>query len=153
MRSLFLLASHRAVPLYCPPRIRGCPARVKGETKVVSTASCALPHSGRPLAMTSILLSSCVSTWSMLRSMILVLVVTGLLLPCKFWLLLPRGGLLGCVRSLLGHKLHGGRQRGQERDRTGRNGWSGEVGVENVEGAAVCRGGKGRWSLGCWGWL
>ena len=34
----------------------------------------------------------------------------GLLLPCKFWLLLARGGLLGCVRSLLGHKLHGGRQ-------------------------------------------
>jgi len=51
------------------------------------------------------------------------------------------------------HKLHGGRQRGQERDGTGRKGWSGEVGVEDVEGAAVCRGGKGRWSLGWWGWL
>ena len=76
MRSLFLLASLRPVPLYSPPRIRGCPARVRGETKVVSTASCAPPHSGRPLAMTSILLSSWVSTWSMLRSMILVLVVT-----------------------------------------------------------------------------
>ena len=74
MRSLFLLASLRAVPLYCPPRIRGCPARVRGETKVVSTATCATPQSGRPLAMTSILLSSWVSTWSMLRSMILVLV-------------------------------------------------------------------------------
>ena len=71
MRSLFLLTSLRAVPLYCPPRIRGCPARVGGETKVVS-----------------ILLSSWVSTWSMLRSMILV--SPGLLLPCKFWLLLAR---------------------------------------------------------------
>ena len=67
---------YRAVPLYCPPRIRGCAARVRGETKLVSTASCAPPHSGRPLAMTSILLSSWVSTWSMLRSMILVLVVS-----------------------------------------------------------------------------
>ena len=76
MRSLFFLASVRAVPLYCPPRMRGCPARVRGETKVVSTASCAPPHSGRPLAMTSILLSSWVSTWSMLRSTIRVLVVT-----------------------------------------------------------------------------
>ena len=66
----------RAVPLYCPRRMRGCPARVRGETKVVSTASCAPPHSGRPLAMTSIRLSSWVSTWSMLRSMLLALVVT-----------------------------------------------------------------------------
>ena len=76
-----------------------------------------------------------------------------LLLPCKFGLLLARGGLLDCVKPLLGHKLHGGRQRGQERDGTGRSGWSGEVGVEDVEGAAICRGGKGRSSLGCWGWL
>ena len=76
MRSLFLLASLRAVPLYCPPRMHGCPVRVRGETKVVSTASCAPPHSGRPLAMTSILLSSWVSTWSMLKSTIRVLVVT-----------------------------------------------------------------------------
>ena len=30
MRSSFLLASLRAVPLYCPPRMRGCPARVRG---------------------------------------------------------------------------------------------------------------------------
>ena len=139
MRSLFLLASLRAVPLYCPPRMRRCPARVRGETKVVSTASCAPPHSGRPLAMTSILLSSWVSTWSLLRSTIRVLVVT-----------LPPASLL---RSLLVRKLHGGRQRGQERDGTGRNGWSGEVGVEDVEGGGVCRGGKGSWFLGCWGWL
>ena len=133
MRSLFLLASLRAVPLYCPPRMRGCPARVRGETKVVSTASCALPHSGRPLAMTLILLSSWVSTWSMLRSMILVLVVT--LAPASLQILAAARsrGFLGCVRSLLGHKLHGGRQTGQELDGTGRNSWSGEVGVKDVE--------------------
>ena len=33
VRSLFLLASLRAAALYCPPRMRGCPARVRGETK------------------------------------------------------------------------------------------------------------------------
>ena len=39
--------------LFCialPARVG--PARVRGETKVVSTASCAFPHSGRPFAMT-----------------------------------------------------------------------------------------------------
>ena len=133
MRSSFLLASLRAVPLYCPPRMRGCPARVRVETKVVSTASCAPPHSGRPLAMTSIRLSSWVSTWSMLRSMILVLVVTLAPASLQFGLLLAPGGLLDCVKSLIGHKLHGGRQRGQERDGTGRSGWSGEVGVEEEQ--------------------
>ena len=86
--------------------------------------------------------------------MILVLVVT--LAPASLHILAAarsKGLPLDCVRSLLGHKLHGGRQRGLERDGTGKNGWSGEVGVENVEGAAVGRGGKGRSFLGCWGWV
>ena len=42
-----------------------------------------------------------------------------------------------CVKSP-GHKLHGGRRRGRKRDSTGSNGWSWEVGVTDVDGAAVC---------------
>ena len=79
-------------------------------------------------------MSSWVSTWSMLRSMTLVLVVTPAPASLQIRVAARSRGLLECVRSLLGHKLHGGRQRGQERDGTGRSGWSGEVGVENVEG-------------------
>ena len=83
----------------------------------------------------------------MLRSMILVLVVTRA--PASLQILAAARSK-GPPRL---RKIPSGRQRGQERDGTGRNGWSGEVGVEDVEGAAVCRGGKGAWSLGCWGWL
>ena len=55
--------------------------------------------------MTSILLSSWVSRWSMLRSMILVLVVPGSSFPANSGCCSLQKGLLGCVRSLLGHKL------------------------------------------------
>ena len=54
VRSLDLRASWSAAPAYWPARLRGWLDEVKGDTKVVSTASC-----GRPLAITSILLSSC----------------------------------------------------------------------------------------------
>ena len=43
---------------------------------MVSTASCAPPHNGSPLAITSILLSSCRLMWSRLRSLRRVVVVT-----------------------------------------------------------------------------
>ena len=51
---------------------------IHGDTKVVSTASCAPPppHNGSPLAITSILLSSCRSMCSRLRSLSRVLLVT-----------------------------------------------------------------------------
>ena len=39
--------------------LRGAPAEVTGETRVVSTASCAPPQSASPLAMTSMRRSSC----------------------------------------------------------------------------------------------
>ena len=76
VRSLDLRASWSAAPAYWPARLLGWLDEVKGDTKVVSTASCAPPHSGRPLAMTSILLSSCRLMWSRLRSLRRVLVVT-----------------------------------------------------------------------------
>ena len=60
-------------------------------------------------------------------------------------------GLPDCVGSLLGNKPHGGRQKSRWRDGTGKNGWLGEVGVENVEVAVICKGGKGRRCLGCSG--
>ena len=50
---------------------------VRGDTRVVSTASCAPPHhNGSPLAITSVLLSSCRSMCSRLRSLSRVLLVT-----------------------------------------------------------------------------
>ncbi len=54
---LFLLASLEAVPRYCPPRIRGWPARVRRKPRW-----CQPPHGGTPLAMTSIRLPSWVLT-------------------------------------------------------------------------------------------
>ena len=45
-----------AAPAYWPARLRGWLEEVKGDTKVVSTASCAPPHNGSPMAITSILL-------------------------------------------------------------------------------------------------
>ena len=56
VRSLDLRASWSAAPAYWPARLRGWLEEVKGDTKVVSTASCAPPHNGSPLAITSILL-------------------------------------------------------------------------------------------------
>ena len=76
VRSLDLRASWSAAPAYWPARLRGWLEEVKGDTRVVSTASCAPPHNGSPLAITSILLSSCRLMWSRLRSLRRVLVVT-----------------------------------------------------------------------------
>ena len=74
--SLLLRASCRAAPANLPARRLGWPSRVRGETRVVSTASWAPFQSGRPLAMTSIRRSSCWWGWLMLRSLALVLVAT-----------------------------------------------------------------------------
>ena len=57
VRSLARLAA-KAAPAVRPPALRGRPAAVRGETSVVSTASWAPPHNGRPLAMTSMRRSS-----------------------------------------------------------------------------------------------
>ena len=71
--SLLLRASSSAAPANLPARLLGWPSRVRGETRVVSTASWAPFQSGRPLAMTAIRWSSCWWGWLMLR---LVLVLT-----------------------------------------------------------------------------
>ena len=76
VRALLLRASWSAAPAYWPARLRGWLDEVKGDTQVVSTASCAPAHHGSPLAITSILLSSCRLMWSRLRSLRRVLVVT-----------------------------------------------------------------------------
>ena len=59
VRSLARRAVKSAAPAVAPATLRGSTAAVRGDTSVVSTASCAPPHSGRPLAMTSMRLSSC----------------------------------------------------------------------------------------------
>ena len=60
---MLLRASCRAAPANLPARRRGWPSRVSGETSVVSTASWAPFHRGRPLAMTSMRRSSCWWGW------------------------------------------------------------------------------------------
>ena len=52
-RSLARRASAKAATVKSPRRCRGCPALVRGDTNVVSTASWAPWCNGRPLAMTS----------------------------------------------------------------------------------------------------
>ena len=65
---------------------------VKGDTRVVSTSSCAPPHNGSPLAITSILLSSCRLMWSQVEIAEAVLVVTLAPASGKLWLLpFPKG--------------------------------------------------------------
>ena len=51
VRSLDRRASWGAAPVYCPARLRGWLDEVRGDTKVVSTASCAPPDNGSPLAI------------------------------------------------------------------------------------------------------
>ena len=75
-RSLALHASVSAAPAKRPARRRGSPARVSGETRVVSTANWAPPDSAKPLAMTSMRRSSmCWTCWT-LRSASLVWATT-----------------------------------------------------------------------------
>ena len=76
VRSFARLASWTAAPAWRPALLRGSLARVKGDTKVVSMASWTPPHRGSPLAMTSILRSSCRWRLSTFKSMSRVLVVT-----------------------------------------------------------------------------
>ena len=57
-RALARSATRKAAPAARPLSRRGMPAAVRGDTRVVSTASCTPPHKGRPLAMTSMRLSS-----------------------------------------------------------------------------------------------
>ena len=58
MRSLALRANASAAPAVRPAALRGAPEEVKGDTSVVSTASCEPPQSASPLAMTSMRRSS-----------------------------------------------------------------------------------------------
>ena len=67
MRSLALRANASAAPAVRPAALRGAPEEVKGDTSVVSTASCEPPQSASPLAMTSMRRSSWRAT-STLRS-------------------------------------------------------------------------------------
>ena len=67
MRSLALRANASAAPAVRPAALRGAPEEVKGDTSVVSTASCEPPQSASPLAMTSMQRSSWRAT-STLRS-------------------------------------------------------------------------------------
>ena len=66
----------RAAAAKWPARRRGSPARVSGETRVVSTANWPPPQSANPLAMTSMRRSSRCWTCGMLRSASRVWVVT-----------------------------------------------------------------------------
>ena len=144
------LVPHR-VPSSCASAphacMHWCPARVGEETKGMSIARRAPPHSGRPVAMTSIRLSSWVPTWSMMRSMILVLVVT--LTPASLPILAaarsrgpPRLRKVPAWAQIARWPPKGSTARRHQR--------SGKVGVENVEGAAACGGGKRRSFLSCW---
>ena len=78
----------------------------------------------------------------MLRSMILVLVVTRAGASLQILAAARSRGPPRLRKIPAWAQARGGRQTIQERDGTGRNGWSGEVGVEDVEGAAICRGGE-----------
>ena len=140
------LVPHR-VPSNCASAphacMHWCPARVGEETKGMSIARCAPPHSGRPVAMTSIRLSSWVPTWSM----ILVLVVT--LAPASLPILAaarsrgpPRLRKVPAWAQIARWSPKGSTARRHQR--------SGKVGVENVEGAAACGGGTRRSFLSCW---
>ena len=76
MRSFARLASWTAAPAQQPALLRSSLAPVKGDTNVVSMASGAPPQKGSPLAITSILRSSCRWMLSMFKSMSRVFEVT-----------------------------------------------------------------------------
>ena len=122
------------------PRCLGTPSRVSGDTRVVSTASWFPPHKGRPLAMTSILLSSWRSRCSRLRSTRRVFVVTRA--PASLHMRAAAGSRAPPVvaRVQTAHKPRGGRQEGLERDGTGR---SGQIRAVAIGGAAREAGGRG----------
>ena len=129
----------RFVP--CSPRVFWCCASAlpsphawvtgsrEGETNVVST-----PPNGGPLAMISIRPSSWVSTWWVSTWWVRVVTLT----PC----FLANSGCCSLERasSTAYDPCLGTSCTAVAIDGTGRNGWSG--------GAAICRGGKGRWCLG-----
>ena len=137
VRSLDLRASCSAAPAYWPARLRGWLDEVKGDTKVVSTASCAPPHNRSPLAITSILLSSCRLMWSRFRSLRQMLVVTLARVAGKLWVLpFPKGSPVP-VKPRPGRMLRDGRLVGLECDGTDRCGLTeamGEVRVGGVGG-------------------
>ena len=148
VRSLDLRASWSAAPSYWPARLRGWLDEVKGDTKVVSTASCAPPHNGSPLAITSILLSSCRLMWPRLRSLRRVLVVT--LAPAS------RQTLAAALSKDIprphknprpGRMLRDGRLVGLECDGTDRCGLTEAMGDVGVGGVGHGRGERDRWCL------
>ena len=151
VRSLDLRASWSAAPAYWPARLRGWLEEVKGDTRVVSTASCAPPHNGSPLAITSILLSSCRWMWSRLRSLRRVLVPWPQL-PGKLWLLpFPKESRVP-VKPRPGHMLRDGRLVGLKCDGTDRCGLTKAVGDVGVGGVGHGRGERDRWCLIQRGW-
>ena len=75
VRSFLLLASCNVARANRPARLRGCPSRVRGETRVMSIASCVPPHKVRPLAVTSMRRPSGRVECSMRKSVSRVLVV------------------------------------------------------------------------------
>ena len=133
-------ASRRAAPAKVPPRCLGTPSRVSGDTRVVSTASWFPPHKGRPLAMTSILLSSWRSRCSRLRSTRRVFVVTRA--PASLHMRAAARSMAPPVLAKVqtAHKPRGGRQEGLERDGTGR---SGQIRAVAIGGATREAGGTG----------
>ena len=58
VRALARSARRRAAPAVRPLSRRGMPAAVRGDTSVVSTASCIPPRKGKPFAMSSMRLPS-----------------------------------------------------------------------------------------------
>ena len=115
------------------------PSRVSGDTRVVY---CELvpPHKGRPLAMTSILLSSWRSRCSRLRSTRRVFVVTRA--PASLHMRAAARSMAPPVLAKVqtAHKPRGGRQEGLECDGTGR---SGQIRAVAIGGAAREAGGRG----------
>ena len=152
VRSLDLRASWSAAPAYWPARLRGWLEEVKGDTRVVSTASSAPPHNGSPLAITSILLSSCRLMWSRLRSLRRVLVVT--LAPASRQTLAAAlsKGIPRPVKPRPGHMLRDGRLMGLKCDSTDRCGLTEAVGDVGVGGVGHGRGERDRWCLIQRGW-
>eukprot|EP00439_Symbiodinium_sp_Y106_P037051 s2299_g4.t1 len=63
VRSWARRASAQADVAVLPRLRRGTTAEVSGDTSVLPTASCEPPHNGKPLAITSMLHSSCLDAW------------------------------------------------------------------------------------------
>ena len=118
--SLLLRASCKAALANLPARRLGWPSRVRGETRVASTASWAPFQSGKPLAMTSVRRSSYWWRWLMLTSSTLGVCSdsgSGFHTDASSC---SSSGPARLRRTLTGRRLHGARKGGPECDSTGR---------------------------------